>query len=568
MSMQSVLGNVSVSSAVPEDWHSIDWARVHRTVRKLQIRIAKATQDKDWRKVKSLQRFLTRSFSAKALSVRRVTENQGKKSPGIDGVVWSTPEAKYGAILSLKRRGYRPLPMRRVFIPKSNGKLRPLSIPAMKDRAMQALYLCGLQPVAETLADRNSYGFRPERCPADAIEQCFTALSQKHSAKWVLEGDICGCFDNINHNWLLVNVPMDKQVLVKWLKAGYVKSGQLFPTNAGTPQGGIISPTLANLALDGLEAELERHFGKRRTPTAFKNKVNLVRYADDFVITGNSKELLENEVKPIVESFLLTRGLELSFEKTKITHIEEGFDFLGQNVRKYNGKLLIKPSKKATKAFLAHVRETIKDNKASKQVNLIRKLNPIIRGWANYHRSVVAKVAFSRVDSLIWRALWQWAKRRHSTKSRSWIKKKYFHSVGSRNWVFRAPTDGILSDGSVGMLELVLAADTKIRRHRKIKGEANPFDPLWENYFEKRFSLKMQDDLKGKKFLFDLWHSQDGRCLVCHLPLTKESGWHVHHVIRKVDGGSNKKSNLVMLHPNCHTQVHCLGLEIVKPALS
>ena len=401
----NAVATVCASSYGTVQWPDIDWAKCIRTVRRLQMRIVKATQGGRWNKVKVLQRLLTSSFSGKALAVKRVTENQGKRTSGVDRQLWSTPESKSQAVQTLNRRGYKPLPLRRVYIPKSNMKMRPLGIPTMKDRAMQALHLLALEPISETTADRNSYGFRPERATQDAIRQCFLTLSKKTSAKWILEGDIRGCFDNINHEWLIDNIPMDKKILQKWLKAGYIHKRILYPTDAGTPQGGICSPTLANMTLDGLEAELKKF--------RLQDKVHMVRYADDFIITGTSKELLENEVKPLVEKFLSARGLELSPEKTSITHIDQGFDFLGVNIRKYNGKLLIKPSKKNVKAFLDKVRNAIKDNKTAKQINLIKMLNPIIRGWANYHRSVVARETFERVDSEIWRSLWRWTKRRH-----------------------------------------------------------------------------------------------------------------------------------------------------------
>jgi RNA-directed DNA polymerase len=548
-------------------WHSIDWAKCHREVRRLQARIVKATREGKHGKVKALQWILTHSFSGKALAVRRVTENQGKKTPGVDGITWSTPEAKSQAMLSIKRRGYGPQPLKRVYIPKANGKMRPLGIPTMKDRAMQALYLLALEPVAETTADRRSFGFRPERSTADAIEQCFTSLAPARSPQWILEGDIKGCFDNISHDWLMGHVPTDREVLRKWLKAGYMEDRQLFPTEAGTPQGGIISPTLANLVLDGLEAKLYHAFGKERFVDGRKItlKVNYVRYADDFIVTGRSQELLEQKVMPLIEEFMRERGLTLSPEKTKITHIEDGFDFLGQNVRKYDGKLLIKPSKGNVTTFLGKVRSKIKTNKALDQLALIGLLNPMIRGWANYHQHVVSKETFARVDMEIWRTLWQWAVRRHPKKGRVWIRRRYFHSVGTRNWVFAAPTGGMLPDGKPILALLRTAADTPIKRHRAIKLEANPFDPKWETYFEERMSLKMQNSLKGRKKLINLWLDQDRRCPICQQLITQETGWHVHHIIRRVDGGADGSTNLVMVHPNCHSQIHVNGLKVVKP---
>lgn len=310
------------------NWHRIDWVRAHQTVRRLQMRIAKAVREGRWGKVKALQWLLTHSFYGKAIAVKRVTENQGKKTPGVDGKTWSTPESKAKAVMSLRRRGYKPQPLRRVFIPKANGKERPLGIPTMKDRAMQALHLLALEPISETLADPNSYGFRPMRASRDAAGQCYNALAKKHSAQWVLDADISGCFDNISHDWIVANIPMDKVILRKWLKSGFVWKNQWFPTEAGTPQGGIISPTLANMTLDGMERMLRERFGEPKSMKANKNKVNMVRYADDFVVTGASKEILE-EAKSIIEEFLKERGLSLSEEKTKIVHIEEGFDFLG-----------------------------------------------------------------------------------------------------------------------------------------------------------------------------------------------------------------------------------------------
>jgi RNA-directed DNA polymerase len=483
---------VCASSGKASHWKQIDWSKCERHVRRLQARIVKATREGRWGKVQTLQRLLTHSFSGKALAVKRVTENQGKRTPGVDNVRWSTPATKLSAIRSLKRRGYRPLPLRRVYIPKANGKQRPLGIPTMKDRAMQALYLLALEPIAETAADPNSYGFRPERSTADAIEQCFKALGKKGSSSWVLEGDIKGCFDHISHKWMLQNVLMDKLLLHQWLKAGYVEKRNLFPTEAGTPQGGIISPTLANMTLDGLEKRLAEHFPKGKSGGSKSRypRVHLIRYADDFIITGESKELLENEVRPLVEAFLEERGLTLSPDKTHITHISVGFDFLGQNLRKYNGKLLTKPSKKNTHAFLEKVRRIINMNKSVAQAKLIGMLNPVIRGWANYHRHITAADAFKRMDHEIGGHLWQWAKRRHPDKPRQWVKERYFHTIVRRTWVFAADTGNQMSDETPILTRLVYPSDTKIRRHVKIRQLANPFDPLWHRYFAERMFQK------------------------------------------------------------------------------
>jgi RNA-directed DNA polymerase len=482
MTTAQAVGAVS-SEAV--EWHAIDWQAILRNVRRLQVRIVKAVKEGRWGKVRALQRLLTHSYSGKVLAVRRVTENQGKKTPGVDREIWDTPEKKIQAVHELKRRGYQPQPLRRVYIPKSDGKtMRPLGIPTMTDRAQQALYLLALDPVAETTADNNSYGFRQQRSCADAVEQCFTTLSQPNP-QWILEGDIKSCFDRISHDWLLAHVPMDRVILQKWLKAGYLDKHVLHETTDGTPQGGIISPALANCALDGLERLLKAKFPPRRPLPSLGGKlpcVNFIRYADDFVITGRTKELLEGEIKPLVEQFLHERGLELSPTKTVITHVEQGFDFLGQNVRKYpNGKLLIKPSKKNVKVFLDGIRRIIKAALGMSAAELIDWLNPKIRGWANYHRHVVSKRAFQRVDRDIFNSLWQWARRRHQKKSPGWLKQKYFEQQGHNNWIFFG--ESCDDEGIPHKVRLLFASCTPIQRHVKVKGEANPYDPADETYF-------------------------------------------------------------------------------------
>ena len=238
-------------------WESIQWKTVEVHVQKLQMRIAKAVKLRRYRKAKALQWILTHSFYAKLLAVKRVTQNKGKNTPGIDRILWKTPNQKMRAAKSLKRRGYKSLPLKRIYIPKKNGKRRPLGIPSMSDRAQQALHLLALEPVAETQADRNSYGFRPKRSCHDAIDQCFNALAKKLSPKWILEGDIKSCFDKISHKWLEDNVMMDKRVLKQWLKAGYIEKEFLHNTESGSPQGGIGSPVLCNITLDGLEEAIK-----------------------------------------------------------------------------------------------------------------------------------------------------------------------------------------------------------------------------------------------------------------------------------------------------------------------
>lgn len=461
-----------------DDWKAVPWLEVKIKVERLQMRIAKAIREGKHRKAASLAWILTHSYDAKLLAVKRVTTNKGKNTAGIDGVVWRSSAQKLAAVKSLNRHGYKPLPLRRHYIPKKNGKKRPLGIPTMRDRAMQALYALALKPVAETLADPNSYGFRDKRSGHDAIQQVFNVLAKLYSAQWILEGDIKSCYDEISHEWLLENIPMDKKILKAWLKAGYVEEGKLYPTTAGTPQGGIISPLLANMTLDGLEKAISGPAKRNR------NQSNVIRFADDFVTTGRTKELLEHGAVPTIKDFLAPRGLQLSEEKTLITHIDDGFDFLGYNVRKYKDKLLIKPSKKAVKSFLAKVREIIKSMRGAKPEVLIARLNPIIRGWVNYHKHVVAKKTFSYVDWQIDKMLRRWARRRHPKKNRRWIQRKYFPSIEYIGSTFVARVE--IGKGVYQKFALIKASWTSIQRHIKIQQAATPFDPAYKKYFKER----------------------------------------------------------------------------------
>ena len=547
-----------------KNWHALDWARIQQTVRKTQLKIAQATGEGDWRRVKRLQRLLTHSFHGRCLAVRRVTENRGRKTPGVDGETWGTPQAKLQAVGRLsKKRGYRPKPLRRVWIPKpGKQEKRPLGIATMLDRVMQALYLQVLEPVIESTSDPKSYGFRPDRSTADAMVELFHLLSPQTAPVWILEGDIKGFFDNINHEWLCRIVPMDRTVLRKWLKAGVIDRRQLMATEAGTPQGGIISPCLANATLNGLEIQLKRHLVKKLgVRNAKKSKVQCVRYADDFVVTAASKELLEDVVKPWVEQFLSARGVALSREKTQITHIHQGFDFLGWNFRKYvpkspyrNAKLLIKPSKKNVSAFYRKVREIIKGSGALTQDALIGQLNPVLKGWAQYHSPVVAKEAFSKLDNLIFWRIWRWAKRRHPRKSADWIRNKYFRSIGRQNWVFAYPYKN--GKGERQYRRLYGLAETAIVRHKRLPGEYQPYDATQELKWEALRVQRMQHKLRYRGQVLSIFRRQMGLCALCGHAISRETGWHDHHVIRRVDGGPDTLRNRVLLHPNCHALVH------------
>ncbi len=475
---------MTASAGAPVDdakkWASIEVDQARREVRRLQMRIAKAVNGNRWGTVKALQYMLTRSFYAKVLAVKRVTSNKGRKTPGVDGVVWQGARAKWQAVCGLRRRGYKPQPLRRIYIPKKNGKKRPLSIPTMACRAMQALYKLALAPVAETTADRNSYGFRESRSCADAVAAAFNALAKPNSATWVLEADIKGCYDNISQKWLLYNIPMDRVVLKKWLQAGYVEDDRLYPSRKGTPQGGIISPTLANMTLDGLERVV-------RDAVPRRSRVNFIRYADDFIITGKSKRLLEKHVRPKVEAFLAERGLTLSPDKTMITQIKHGFTFLGQTFRKTGKVLHITPAKEGVLALKRKIRELIRKYVGAPMEFLIKKLNQSLRGWGNYHRHVVSSEAFSLIDTFVYEQLWRMIKRRHRNKSKKWLAHKYW-THAKRRWMFTVKSK--TKKKGLRIYQVIRLSSLGIKRYIKIKADANPYEAKYAGYFWMRRNRK------------------------------------------------------------------------------
>ena len=482
------------------DWDSIQWDTPKRHVRRLQERIFRATRDKDWVKVKNLQKLLVRSHSARLLAVRRITqENKGKNTPGIDGQIYATSKARLELLKDVSQTNifnYKCKPLRRVYIPKSSGDKRPLGIPTVKDRVMQMLAKLALEPEWEARFEPHSYGFRPGRRCMDAIWQIWNslrALKTAKSSEWVLDADISGCFDNINHDTLLKRVPVFRETVKRWLKSGIIEFGKYFQTKSGTPQGGIISPLLANIALDGMERLFgaENSKGNYTSPSNRRGenkKLNLIRYADDFVVIAPSRERIINYVLPTLRTFLKERGMELNEAKTKIIHRDDGFDFLGFTIRQYHSKTgrvcLAKPSKKAVKRHLEDIKTMISMNKQMKADELISKLNPIIRGWANYYRYSSAKETFNYIDYRIWKMLWQWCLRRHKDKGKQWIRHRYFMNLGKRKWIFGERKENVL---------LFCRSFRAGVKYIPVKGYSSPYDASLHEYWSNRYSKSWRE---------------------------------------------------------------------------
>jgi RNA-directed DNA polymerase len=532
----------------PLKWQNINWTATEGQVRRLQERIFRAAQNGEHAKVKNLQKLLVRSTATKMLAIRQVTQqNQGKHTSGVDGVVVDTPEARIQLLNEgLILKNYRPKPVRRVYIPKSNGKTRPLGIPTIKDRVMQAIVKLALEPEWESRFEANSYGFRPGRSTMDAITAIHTTLNQRGSSQWVLDADISGCFDNINHDALLNKLPVFTTVIRRWLKAGVVEFGYKSDSLAGTPQGGIISPLLANIALNGLERLFgaENTKGKPISPALRKGMnrgLSVIRYADDFVVTAPSKEVLEEYVMPQLTDFLRQRGLELSEVKTRIVHVDAGFDFLGFTVRRFKGTLLTKPAKDKVLKHLRSIKAYLKNHEQTPAGQVISELNPVIRGWANYYRHSAAKKTFSKADHRMWQMLWLWASRRHPKKPAKWVKQRYFRNDGY--WTFHE-----------GNSQLLRRSATPVTRYTKVEGKSSPFDPMLREYWQTRQKRKVMRQTYQKDKL-ELLRRQNGVCCMCHLPLETE---HMddHHLIPKHAGGQNTLENRILVHRWCHHGYH------------
>ncbi len=544
------------------EWHQINWKAIERYVFKIQKQIYRASSRGNVKLVRFLQKLLLKSKAAKLLAVRRVTQdNQGKKTAGIDGVKSLNPKQRWELANNLRLTG-KGRPTRRVWIPKpGKDEKRPLGIPTMYDRALQALVKSALEPEWEAKFEPNSYGFRPGRSCQDAIDAIFSAIRYKD--KYVLDADISKCFDKINHQALLNKMetfPTMRRQIKAWLKSGVLDRGKWNETTEGTPQGGVISPLLANIALHGMENEI-KELAKRLKVR--KESISLIRYADDFVIIHEDLKVVEY-CKTVIQEWLKTVGLELKNAKTRITHTlkphdgeKPGINFLGFNIRQYpvgkyqsgknskgnilGFKTIIKPAKEKVASHYQRITEIVQSHKAAPQAALISKLNPIIRGWSNYYSRVVSKEIYSKLDSLIYGLLRRWARRRHPNKAGKWVAKKYWHTVGKNNWTFATKTNGQVE------CQLHRHVDTPIIRHVKVKGEASPYDGNL-TYWASRMGSHPDVPTRIAKLI----KAQKGKCKYCGLTFKPGDIWEVDHIIPLSLGGKDEYKNLQLLHKHCH----------------
>ena len=495
------------------DWELIDWRTVEHNVRRLRQRIFTAAKAGDLKRVRRLQKLMLRSRSNTLISVRRVTErNAGRLTAGVDGEIVLTDETKEQLVLRVHDPAdvFRAMPVRRVFIPKPGGKQRPLGIPVIMDRCHQARVVNALEPEWEARFEPRSYGFRPGRGCHDAIEAIFQVAKGKQPQRlWVLDADLAGAFDRIGHHHILTQLGTfpARGMVWQWLRAGVVDNGRLFRTEEGTPQGGIISPLLLNVALDGMETAAGVSYGK--DTFARKDSPVLIRYADDFVVHCHTRQHAL-EVKARLARWLAPRGLAFNEDKTQVVSLSEGFDFLGFNVRRYRGKLLIKPSKMAVRRIRRRLRDELRCLRGSNAIAVIRRLNPIIRGWAAYYRTQVAAEIFGKLDHYLWRLTWKWATASHQNKPSDWVIARYFgmfNKARQDRWVFGDRDSGAY---------LHRLAWTNIVRHQIVRHRASPDDPALADYWAwRQRKAPLPINLTAQR----LHREQHGRCAICRAPL-------------------------------------------------
>src|SRR5215469_10563548 len=553
------------------EWALLPWRKLEQHQYHLQKRIFKASERGDLKTVHKVQQLLMKSRSARLLAVRRVTQdNQGKKTAGVDGVKSVRPTARLAmaeAIHPKRMEKRKPKPLRRVWIPKpGKTEQRPLGIPVLFDRACQALAKAALEPQWEAKFEANSYGFRPGRGAHDAIGAIFNNI--RYKSKYVLDADIKGCFDNIDHQALLGKLhtyPAMRRLVKGWLKAGVMDALELSPTEAGTPQGGVVSPLLANIALYGMEeALLKAYSGKSKAPSARQGAPQLIRYADDFVVLhAEAEEVIK--AQQIIAAWLKGIGLELKPSKTRLTHTLKlyqgnvGFDFLGFAIRQFpmgkthtgthNGKPLgfktiITPSKEGVQRHMQKLRTILQKSRSLPQEEIIDQLNPVIRGWTLYYRTVVSKKQFARCDHLLMCMLWQKMTQRHPKKGAKWVKEQYWRTVEGNTWTFATPEDSRLQT-------LRRHTATPIQRHIKVKGHASPFDGNLL-YWAKR----LKDHPLTRTTLGKLLQKQQGKCRWCGLLFRGEDQIEIDHITPKSEGGGEELSNKFALHRHCHDQRH------------